>query len=263
MVHRRAILGFHDALAWLAQIAMFVLLGLLVFPSHLPAVAGRGLFIAAFLVLVARPLAVFVSLTPFRVPFREQAMIGWVGLRGAVPIVLATWPRTQGVHGAEEIFDIVFFVVVMSVALQGATLPYVARLLGVVQPDAPLTETPQVVRVAVGAEVDGRMLADVGLPSGALVTIIHRGDQVLVPQGSTTFATGDVAHVLTRGRGRNGRGRSRGKALAYSVRGPRLIFSSASFARAASGCAPPSAACSRHWIDSSRRPVTRRRMPRL
>jgi cell volume regulation protein A len=197
MVHRRAILGFHDALAWLAQITMFVMLGLLVFPSHFPDVAGRGLLISAFLVLVARPLAVLVSLTPFGVPLREQAMIAWVGLRGAVPIVLATWPRTQGVPHSEEIFDIVFFVVVTSVTLQGATLPYVARLLKVVETDEPLPAAPRVVRIQVGPRVDGRMLADVGLPAGALVTVIHRGDEVLVPQGSTTFATGDVAHVLT------------------------------------------------------------------
>ena len=197
MVHRRAILGFHDALAWLAQITMFVMLGLLVFPSHFPDVAGRGLLISFFLVAVARPLAVFVSLTPFRVPFREQAMIAWVGLRGAVPIVLATWPRTQGVAHSEEIFDIVFFVVVTSVTLQGATLPYVARLLDVVESDGPPLAAPRVVRIEVGQRVHGRMLADVGLPPGALVTLINRGEAVLVPQGSTTFAKGDIAHVLT------------------------------------------------------------------
>jgi cell volume regulation protein A len=176
---------------------MFVMLGLLVFPSHLPAVTGRGLLIAGFLVLVARPIAVLVSLTPFRVPLREQAMIAWTGLRGAVPIVLATWPRTQGVAGAEEIFDVVFFVVVTSVTLQGATVPYVARRLGVVEPEAPPLDAPQMVRVAVGDGMQGRMLADVGLPAGALVTVVHRGSEVLVPQGSTTFALGDVAHVLT------------------------------------------------------------------
>jgi potassium/hydrogen antiporter len=197
MVHRRAILGFHDAVAWLAQIAMFVMLGLLVFPSHFPDVAGRGLLIAAFLMGVARPLAVFVSLTPFRVPLREQAMIAWVGLRGAVPIVLAIWPRTQGVAHSEEIFDVVFFVVVTSVALQGATLPYVARLLKVVETDEPPLAAPRVVRIEVGPRVAGRMLADVGLPAGALVTLINRGEEVLVPQGSTTLAAGDVAHVLT------------------------------------------------------------------
>jgi cell volume regulation protein A len=197
MVHRRAILGFHDALAWLAQIAMFVMLGLLVFPSHFPDVAGRGLLISGFLVLIARPFAVLLCLTPFRVPLREQAMIAWVGLRGAVPIVLATWPRMQGVAHSEEIFDIVFFVVVTSVALQGATLPYVARLLDVVESDDSPLAAPRVVRIAVGPGVDGRMLADVGLPPGALVTLLNRGDVVLVPQGTTTFAAGDVAHVLT------------------------------------------------------------------
>lgn len=129
---REAILRFHDALAWIAQIAMFVLLGLLAFPSQLVPIAPVGIGVAAFLMFVARPLAVAVALTPFRVPVREQLMVSWVGLRGAVPIVLATWPRVMGVPGAERIFDVVFFVVLVSVLIQGTATPWVARKLGVV-----------------------------------------------------------------------------------------------------------------------------------
>jgi cell volume regulation protein A len=134
LAHQRAVARFHDALAWLAQIAMFLVLGMLVFPSHVALVATRGVSIASFLVFVARPLAVFASLSPFRIPLRDQAMVAWVGLRGAVPIVLATWPRVMRVEGSEAVFDLVFFVVVLSVLAQGATLPAVARLLGVSEP---------------------------------------------------------------------------------------------------------------------------------
>lgn len=131
--HRESILTFHDALAWIAQIAMFLLLGLLVFPSHLVPVAGEGLALTGFLVLVARPLAVALSLAPFRIPWREQALVAWVGLRGAVPIVLATWPMVMRVPGADRVFDVVFFVVVVSVLTQGVSLPWVARRLGLVE----------------------------------------------------------------------------------------------------------------------------------
>lgn len=134
LVHREHILRFHDAIAWVAQITMFVLLGLLVFPSHLPSVAPEGLAVAAFGLIVARPVAVFLSLTPFRIPLRDQAMVSWVGLRGAVPIVLATWPRVLGVPGADQVFDIVFFVVLVSVFVQGVSIPWVATRLGVLAP---------------------------------------------------------------------------------------------------------------------------------
>lgn len=201
VVHWRAIVRFHEALAWLAQIAMFLLLGLLVFPSRLPGVAGEGLAIVAFLLLVARPLAVFISLTPFRVPWREQVMISWVGLRGAVPIVLATWPRIAGAPGAERVFDIVFFVVFSSVLLQGSTLPFLARRLRVVEP--PVRSTPagevhgaHTLTVPVGHAAVGRRLLELGLPRGALVYLVGRDESVFVPQGSTVLAAGDQLHVV-------------------------------------------------------------------
>lgn len=206
LVHRRAILGFHDALAWLAQIAMFLLLGLQVVPSQLPAVADRGLGVALFLLLVARPLSVMVSLTPFGVPAREQAMVAWVGLRGAVPIVLATWPLSQRVPGAQELFDVVFFVVLVSVLVQGMTLPWVARWLGVADAE-PVggTSDPEVlgeargaavVAVVVGEAASGRRLLELGLPPGALVVLLSRGAERLVPQGGTVLRAGDVAQVM-------------------------------------------------------------------
>ncbi len=204
LIHRRGIVRFHDALAWLAQISMFVLLGLLVFPSRLPSVAGEGLAIAAFLLLVARPLAVFASLAPFRFPLRQQAMVAWVGLRGAVPIVLATWPRVAGVEGADRIFDIVFFVVVVSVLVQGMSLPAVARWLDLAEaspsPERDLAEAAgeargaHTTRLRVGRRAHGRSLLEVGLPPRALVALVEHNGQRIVPQGSTTLREGD--HVL-------------------------------------------------------------------
>jgi len=135
--HRRAVLGFADGLAWLAQIGLFVLLGLLVSPPRLPVALLPAVAIGLVLTLVARPLSAAVSTTPFRVPWREQAFISWGGLRGAVPIVFATIPLSAGVPGARALFDIVFVLVVLFTLVQGTTLPAAARLLRVTVPDQP------------------------------------------------------------------------------------------------------------------------------
>jgi len=202
LMHRRSILRFHDALAWLVQIGIFVTLGLLVFPSRLPEVAPEGLAVAAFLLLVARPLAVAVSLSPFRVPWREQAMIAWVGLRGAVPILLAIWPRVAGVPGADQVFDIVFFVVVVSVFVQGVSLPWVARLLGVGEPTQPAPgpaiehHAVRTLHLEVGPAADGRPLYDLDLPRGALIAVLERDGDALIPEGETLLRAGDRAQVV-------------------------------------------------------------------
>lgn len=129
---KRSISLFQDGAAWLAQVVMFLTLGLLVFPAQLPAVAGPGLAITAVLMLIARPLSVFVSLAPFRdFHWREKMFVSWAGLRGAVPIVLATFPIVAGIEGAQTIFNIVFFVVVVSSVIQGPTIGLAARLLGI------------------------------------------------------------------------------------------------------------------------------------
>jgi len=141
LLHKRSISRFHDAIAWLAQIAMFVVLGLLVFPSRLVAVAGRSLVIAFVLIVLARPLAALVALVTTRLGMRDRLFLSWVGLRGAVPIVLATFPLVSGIRHADLIFDVVFFVVITSVLVQGATTPWVAKRLGVLRPRTPTAAT--------------------------------------------------------------------------------------------------------------------------
>jgi potassium/hydrogen antiporter len=131
---------FHDSLAWLMQIAMFLILGLLVFPSRLPAVFISGLLITGVAVFIARPVSVLLALLPVKMSFREKLFVSWVGLRGAVPIVLATFPLLAGLNKASFLFDLVFFVVLASVLLQGASVPLVAKWLGVVIPQPVIAE---------------------------------------------------------------------------------------------------------------------------
>ncbi|MEO7084864.1 MAG: potassium/proton antiporter [Gemmatimonadaceae bacterium] len=133
----------HDAMGWLSQIVMFLLLGLLVFPSRLLAVAETGLALALLLAFVARPLVVAICLAPFRYPPREIAYVGWVGLRGAVPIILATIPVMSGAPGARSLFDVVFFVVVVGSILPGSTVPWVTRKLGLLSSRGSLGATPE------------------------------------------------------------------------------------------------------------------------
>ncbi|HEX4207093.1 MAG TPA: potassium/proton antiporter [Ktedonobacteraceae bacterium] len=130
---------FHDSVAWLMQIVMFLILGLLVFPSHLPTVVESGLFITAVVVFLARPVSVLIALLPVKMSLLEKLFVGWVGLRGAVPIVLATFPLLAGLPKAPFLFNLVFFVVLASVLLQGATVPFVARWLRVIAPP-PVTQ---------------------------------------------------------------------------------------------------------------------------
>jgi cell volume regulation protein A len=132
---------FHDSLAWLMQIAMFLILGLLVFPSHLLPVMGVGLMITAVVVFLARPISVLIALLPVKISLQEKLFIGWVGLRGATPIVLATFPLLENVPRASDLFNLVFFVVLISVLLQGSTAPFVAKWLGVIVPEEVAIET--------------------------------------------------------------------------------------------------------------------------
>jgi potassium/hydrogen antiporter len=208
-LHKRSLLRFHDALAWLMQIAMFVVMGLLVFPSQLVPVAGQALLVAAVLMLVARPLAVLLMLGPLRTAPREIALISWVGLRGATPIILATFPVVAGVHNAETIFHVVFFVVLLSVAAQGTTIPTVARRLGLTM-DVPPAHTYtfdaviagddghglREASIVAGSPADGRSIVGLRLPPGVLVVLLYRGGQVMVPQGGTVLQAGDRILLL-------------------------------------------------------------------
>ena len=208
-VHKRSLMRFHDGVAWLMQIAMFLALGLLVDPSSLLPVAGLGFLTALFLVVVARPLATLASLLFVRMPIREKAMTGWVGLRGAVPIVLAIFPLLAGVPRAATMFNVVFFIVLTSVLLQGSTIPAVARLLRLETPpnvdplladsDLPLRRESELVTVAVPARSSaaGEQIVDLGFPQDVTVLLIHRDGGFFVPTGATILKEDDRLMALT------------------------------------------------------------------
>lgn len=207
--NKKTVMRFHDGLAWIMQIVMFVTLGLLVFPSHLVPLIGAGLLFTLLLMFVARPAGVLLCLLPFRLTLRKKAMVAWVGLRGAVPIILATFPFVAGIPKAETIFNIVFFVVIASVFIQGTSIPWVARLLRLDAPlpgrqshpieferteaiDADLTD----VIVPYGSGAVGLTLGDLKLPEKCLVVMIGRGTRYIIPSGQTALEEGDVLLVL-------------------------------------------------------------------
>jgi len=203
-------MNFHDGLAWLMQIAMFLALGLLVFPSQLVPIAWIGLLISAFLMLIARPLSVFALLHFAGMSIREKAMVSWVGLRGAVPIILATIPLLAGLGKAETIFNIVFFIVITSVLFQGTTIPFAARFLKV---DAPIIPEPEYLtkcdietslkgklkelKVPKSSAAAGKQIVDLGLPNDVLIIMLRRNGNLLIPSGKTTLEPDDMLLVLS------------------------------------------------------------------
>ncbi|MEA2353959.1 MAG: potassium/hydrogen antiporter [Solirubrobacteraceae bacterium] len=208
---RQTIAAFHEGLAWVAQLTMFVVLGLLVFPSQLPGVAVEGTALAVVLVFVARPVAVTAATAVWGYTVRERAVLGWAGLRGAVPVVLATFPVIAHVPRSVTFFNIVFFAVLLSTLVQGTTFEPLARRLGLTTSDPalprPLTEAGTIRRL--GAEVleytiagddaiAGARITDLGLPRDAVVNVIVRGEEAIPPRGSTRLRAGDVLHVLVR-----------------------------------------------------------------
>ena len=209
---RRTVIAFHEGVGWVAQIGLFILLGLLVFPSTLGEVALEGLALSAVLILFARPMAAVVStlFSPF--DFRERLMLGWAGLRGATPIWLATFPVVAGVHASDTLFSIVFFVVVTSTLVQGATFePLATRLkLTTSEPALPrrLFESGRIqrmggeviaYRIRPGAAAAGHLVRELGLPREALVNVIVRDGRALPPRGSSVVQEGDELHILVRG----------------------------------------------------------------
>jgi cell volume regulation protein A len=207
--YRTGLLRVHDALAWLSQVGMFLILGLLVYPSRLLDVAGVGLAIAVLLAFVVRPLVVTVCLLPFRYPRHEVLYIGWVGLRGAVPIVLATIPVLAGAPGAGRLFDIVFFIVVASALVPGATVAWVTQKLGLQtkEPPAPQAVLAIESRQPLQGElmsfyidealvVTGMPVEQLPLPEDSAVTLILRNNRLLPPTPGTTLQPGDHVHVI-------------------------------------------------------------------
>lgn len=211
IMHRKEIYTFMDGLTWLFQIIMFLCLGLLVNPHEMIEIAIVALLIGVFMIVVGRPLSVFLCLLPFgkRVNLKSRVFVSWVGLRGAVPIIFATYPVVAGVPGAQSIFNIVFFITIVSLVVQGTTVSWVARRLGL---SIPLEKTGNDFGVELPDEIDsdlrdmtvteeilrsGETLKDMNLPQGTLVMIVKRGDEYLIPNGSLRLRVGDKLLLIS------------------------------------------------------------------
>lgn len=206
--HRGAIMSFFDGFAWLMQIILFLTLGLLVAPSEIVPVIGIGLLISAFMIIVARPVSVFLSLLFFRMPLKSKWFVSWVGLRGAVPIVFATYPLIAGIDKAGIIFHIVFFISLTSILIQGTTIPLFAKLFKVSEPEEKSLGkkpeiTPEDISNLIEIEVHdhtpcaGLSVSEIPFPNGARISILRRGEENVIVTGSTKLLTGDVLIIAS------------------------------------------------------------------
>lgn len=210
-VHKKSSLKFFDGLTWLFQIIMFLTLGLLVNPHELLPIAGAGILIGLFMIVISRPISVFILLSPFRkINFKSKLFVSWVGLRGAVPIIFATYPLMSGIPQARMMFNIVFFITILSLVLQGSTIPFVARLLKLSMPskdkpklkefdiDLPEDIKSAISEITVTEEMlqKGRKLMDITLPDQTLAVMIKRNDHFFVPRGNTKLEIGDTVLLI-------------------------------------------------------------------
>src|SRR5262245_20694133 len=209
--YRPGLLRVHDSLAWFAQIIMFLALGLLVYPSQLLPVAWSGLAVAIMLALAARPLAVLLCVLPFRFDPRETAFMAWVGLRGAVPIILATFPVLAGVENGQKIFNLVFFVVALSALLQGSTVPWLTRLMHLdaktppsapatleIMSSQPLSGELMSFHIESASAVCNTRIADLPFPEASAAMLLVRGRELIAPRGNTELKQGDHVYVFCR-----------------------------------------------------------------
>lgn len=210
LTYRREITTFMDGMTWLFQIVMFLVLGLLVNPHEMLSVGLVSLLIALFMIFVSRPISVFACLMPFRnMSTRARLFVSWVGLRGATPILFATYPVVAGVEGSNQLFDIVFFITLISLLVQGMSISKVAKLLKL---DLPEEKTGNSFGVELPDELDsklnditlteemlakGKRLADMNLPKGTLVMIIKRGEEFIVPNGKMELMVGDQLLLIS------------------------------------------------------------------
>lgn len=212
---RSGLTRVHDALAWLSQISMFLMFGLLVYPSKLLEVAGVGIALGLLLAFVARPLAVIPCLLPFKYPKAEVLYISWIGLRGAVPIILATFPALAGVHDAERVFHVVFFIVVVSAIIPGATIRPITRWLKLNAPEPPTpaaaleinARTPLMGElvsffISPALAVCGAKLSEIEFPEGSSVVLIVRGEDLIAARGDTVLQAGDHVYVFFKSKDR-------------------------------------------------------------
>jgi cell volume regulation protein A len=210
LMHKRKFIKTFDSFAWLMQIVMFLTLGLLVFPKQIIPVIGIGLIISAFLILAARPLSIFLSLIPFKVQTRSKLLISWVGLRGAVPIVFATYPLIAGAEKAQMIFNLVFFISLTSVLIQGTSLPLVAKLLHLTLPEKVKQRTQTDIELSdsiksVLTEIiisdncwaSGKQIVQLALPKTTFISIIQRNGKYITPNGSTVIEPADKLFILS------------------------------------------------------------------
>lgn len=213
IIHKKKILNSFESFALLMQIILFLTLGLLVFPKQIVPVIGIGLIISVFLIIVARPISVFISLIPFRIQQRSRWFISWVGLRGAVPIVFATYPLIAGAEKANMIFNIVFFISITSVLIQGTTLPIVAKWLHLTLPEKLKLRTLTDIEMSDGiksvlteiiipenSSIIGKQIVQLGLPKTSLISIIKRDNKFITPKGATIIMKDDRLYVLTESR---------------------------------------------------------------
>lgn len=208
-IHKKSLLKFFDASAWLMQILMFLTLGLFVFPSEMVEYIIPGLAISVFMILVARPITVFISLAFSKIRVKDKVFISWVGLRGAVPIIFATYPLIAGVEKAGLIFNIVFFISVLSVTVQGTTIPVVAKWLNRAVPESMRRKYPLDIELAddvkselaeieviEGSFAANRPIVEIDFPKTGLIVMIKRNGKYLMPNGATVLQAGDFLTVM-------------------------------------------------------------------
>lgn len=207
-VFKKSIMLMHDGVSWLMQSLVFLTLGLLLYPSKVLEVTSTGVLLAAFLMLVARPVSVFIGLAFAKnITFKEKVLISWVGLRGSVPVVMATFPLVAGIHNADLIFNLVFFIALTSLVFQGSSIPFVARLLGleaeakVEDPNEQVSDanprdnmTP--VLVPADSAIVGKAVVDLKLPEDLLIVVIEREGKTVIPRGSTEIHANDKLYIL-------------------------------------------------------------------
>lgn len=209
-IFKKTLVLLHDGVSWLMQSSMFLTLGLLIFPSRLVQVTGSGVLVAAFMILVARPLSVFISMAFSGYEVKEKILISWVGLRGAVPIIMGTYPLVAGISKADYIFNLVFFASIISLLVQGTTISIIAKYLGLLEDQvqdkelseytssATFSKNTSYLTVPVHSELADKNIVELKLPPGLLIVLIERNSEVIIPRGSTEIKAFDKLMVISR-----------------------------------------------------------------